>query len=330
VLAVLLTVAVYYVTIALRELGRLAGGALAGFRFVWLSVGPLLIARQAHGLRVGHAGKSWWLCGSSFSLPLDDLDLRRRVALLIAGGPCASLLQVALAFGLGLALRRTPVSFWLWLALALLFLFGLVTLLLSAWPRSMGVVRTDGATLRILWRSGPPAERMAAIFALAGASASGERPRDRNPRWMERALSPADGSPEEAAAAILAYAQALDQGEPERAAPFLDRGLALLPGMPPLGRSAYALEAAYFEARHRGEPARARAWLEQAGQGLQVEPLTRLRAEAAVLLAEGDREAARARAEQGLALLGSSSDPGYAQAQGDWLREIAEMAQAPP
>jgi hypothetical protein len=330
VLAVLLTIAVYYVTIALHELGHLAGGVLAEFRFVLLSVGPLLVTRQERGLRVGHAGKSWWLGGLSFSVPLDDLDLRRRMALLVAGGPCASLLQVALAFGLRLALRRTPISLWLWLALALLLFFGLVTLLLSAWPSRLRGMRMDRATLCILWRGGPPAERLAAIFALAGASASGERPRERNPRWVEQALSPADGSLEEAAAAIFAYAQALDQGESGRAAPFLDRALALWPSLPPLARSSYALEAAYFEARHRGEPARARAWLEQAGQGLLVEPHTRLRAEAAVLLAEGDREAARARAEQGLDLLGRSFDRGYAQAQGDWLREIAEMAQDPP
>ena len=113
------------------------------------------------------------------------------------------------------------------------------------------------------------------------SSTAGQRPRDWNPAWMERAISHPDGSYEEGSAYLFAHIQALDEGEPDRAAICLDVSLSLWPKLSPLLRSHYFLEAAFFEARYGGDAAKARAWLDLAGKGLLVEEHTRLRAEAA-------------------------------------------------
>src|SRR5207253_10541989 len=65
----------------------------------------------------------------------------------------------------------------------------------------------------------------------------------------------------------------------------------------------------------------ARAWLIKSAGG-QVEKQTRLRAEAAVLLAEGRCEEAAAVALQGLAAAPESADPGGAIAEAEWLENI--------
>jgi hypothetical protein len=204
------------------------------------------------------------------------------------------------------------------------------TFLLSAWPRRWLGLNSDGALLLALLKAGPPAGRLTAVFAMSGASASGERPRERNPVWLGRAIACADGSYEEASAYFFVYFQTLDAGEPERAAAYLDRVLCLWQTLPPLVRSHYFLEAAYFEGRYGRDADAARAWLDLAQGGLLVERHTRLRAEAAVLLAEGHREAARARAEEGLAAIGRTYDQGSAKAEADWLRELMAITQNPP
>src|SRR5439155_9123747 len=63
------------------------------------------------------------------------------------------------------------------------------------------------------------------------------------------------------------------------------------------------------------------AWLIKSAGG-QVEKQTRLRAEAAVLLAEGRYEEAAAAASQGLAAAPESADPCGAIAETEWLQSI--------
>jgi hypothetical protein len=81
------------------------------------------------------------------------------------------------------------------------------------------------------------------------------------------------------------------------------------------------VEAAYFEARHRQDAAAARQWLNQAPKD-GVEPQTYLRAEAAVLLAEGRYREAAVIATAALVVLPKSADPGGAIAEKEWLESI--------
>jgi hypothetical protein len=92
-------------------------------------------------------------------------------------------------------------------------------------------------------------------------------------------------------------------------------------------RPSIAAEIAYFQARFRGDAATARARLDQA-QGGFLERHDRLRAEAAVLLAEHRVAEARQRAFEALAALPEASvtDAGSAIMHAEWLRDIG----APP
>jgi hypothetical protein len=86
-------------------------------------------------------------------------------------------------------------------------------------------------------------------------------------------------------------------------------------------RPALQLEAAFFEARHRRNVVAARAWLERARAG-HAERYTRLRAEAAILWAEGRYAEAAAKAEAGLAAIPRSAAGGSAVLESEWLNSI--------
>jgi hypothetical protein len=98
---------------------------------------------------------------------------------------------------------------------------------------------------------------------------------------------------------FVAYGWALDRGDIPAAEGYLETLLANLSAFNSALRPSVLIEAAYFTARHRNDAAAARALLEQARGGL-VEPYTRARAEAAVLLAEGRPAEAQTLAAQGL------------------------------
>ena len=81
------------------------------------------------------------------------------------------------------------------------------------------------------------------------------------------------------------------------------------------------MEAAFFDGRHRRDATRAQHWLKKVERG-QLEEQTHLRAEAAVLLAEGRCLAAAEKVEAALTALPQSTDPGGALAEEDWLNDL--------
>ncbi len=97
--------------------------------------------------------------------------------------------------------------------------------------------------------------------------------------------------------------------------------LAGLNVLPPVARPGFALEAAYFEALYQHNAAAARIWLQQAKGGM-VDSCTRLRVEAAVLLAEGKREEAIAKAQEGLIVAKNAIYAGLGHMEEAWLRNL--------
>src|SRR5262249_55294630 len=106
----------------------------------------------------------------------------------------------------------------------------------------------------------------------------------------------------------------------------LDLAVSQRQGCPAEFRPALLLEAAFFDARYRHDVPAARAWLEQA-QGGHAERPTRLRAEAAILWAEGRYAEAAVLAEAGLAAIPRSAPHGSAITESEWLNAILMESQ---
>ncbi len=304
-----------WIALAIHEAGHALGGVAQGFRFLFLAVGPLWVERREGRLavRLNTTSATWG--GVAACVPVDGADLPRRFAVMVAGGPLASL---GLALLAGLAWAATPAG-------AAHFTAGVTALasagffLATAQPFGAGGgFASDGGRLLRILRGGAEGAREAALLGLTAAAMGGARPRDWPAPLLADGLVPADGSMMEVAALVYAAQAAADGGDLDEAAARLDRADLLTAGKGRLLRSIMAGEAAWLAAT-RGEAARGRALLAEA-DGPFTERHQLLRAEAAVRLAEGDGAGARAAAEAGLAALPKAR---YGRPS-DWEREMLE------
>jgi hypothetical protein len=190
-------------------------------------------------------------------------------------------------------------------------------------PMQAGGFYSDGARVVMLLRGGPRAERLGAAALMVGAAMAGQLA-SLDPTIVARATALSDGTIDDIGAALLAYTWALARGEQQQAGRYLDHALAFEGTFASPLRPSLLAEGAYFLARHRGEAEAARAYLEQVGAATIVEPHDRKRAEAAVLLAEGKPEEARAAVEAGLAALARARMGVAGELDAELLRELRE------
>ena len=325
-----------FVTILVHECGHLLAGWFVGFRVQEIRIGPLQIRRAERGLAITFNNCLPWFGGGAMSVPgsrTDTADLRWRAAIVAAGGPLASLLLAAWAAVplIGYAHRHgrtlTTIDFWMIFSLSLILIWSLAAFVGNAIPASVGGRLSDGAMMLELLRGGPWAERFCALILLSGASMAGERPRDWEVSLMRpRLYEPAGRSAPNQGMTLMAYYWLLDRRDAARAGALLDQAVGEVATALPMIQAHLILEAAYFEAHHRRNSGAARAWLNSA-KDTRADRQTQLRAEAAVLLAEGRCEEARKCAQEGLFALERAVNTGIAQAEAEWLREISALAQ---
>ncbi|HEU4883482.1 MAG TPA: hypothetical protein VFT45_14575 [Longimicrobium sp.] len=297
-------VAMGWLAILAHEAGHIAGGQLARFRFHLLVAGPLRIERNpvTHRIRAVLNREISLYGGIAASLPTGTERLPRRLGLMVAGGPGASFLLA----GIGAALVWGPMDEagpLAKVAVGIMMLMsggmGVVTLI----PMRFSGFASDGARLLRLARGGPEAEREAAILSIMAISVAGTAPRDWPAETVRAAIAARDGSSDECTACLLAYTHALDRAEIDAARETLHRALELADQYPPAFVPALMVEAAFFEGFVSGDAAAARAYLaELPEKTIAVTPFDRLRAEAAVALAEGDAAGARERIERARAV----------------------------
>jgi hypothetical protein len=322
-------------TSLLHEGGHMLIGWLVGFRFKSLHAGLVDVSRTRRGLRLTRSAKFGfevqYRAAGGRRLPL-------RFALIVAGGPLASLL---------LAVATWPIVVWYLrvsadmdatiraTGLVLLATFGVMSLIDgvgNAIPFKRKGDTSDGRRILVALRQRQLVGRALALQGLEHLRLCGVRPR----RWpavlVRRALTPEDVTSHTALAWIYAYAWTLDRDEVAAAGAYLDRVLGDAPAAVQLRKVAplVPLEAAYFLARFRHDPTAAREWQALAGES-RYAPFMRPRAEAAILLAEGHPLQALAVAETGLAELARlmpelEKHGSDAETEGEDLRAMANEA----
>ncbi|MGZ8379810.1 MAG: site-2 protease family protein [Gemmatirosa sp.] len=320
VIAATLVLLAAWVALAAHELGHVIGGRLARFRFQLFVVGPLRVERDEHTerLKVGLNREASLYGGVAASMPLDTARLRTRMALVVAGGPMASVLLAVAAWALARALTGAPLAQVVLVALSILSAgIACVTLI----PLRSGGFSSDGARLLRLAQRGPEARREAATLPLIAMMGAGTPPREWPADMVRAAWEPADGSMEECFGQLLAYLHLLDLGRVEEAGAAIDRVMALRAAFPAPFAPSLDVEAAYFAGAHRDDAARARALLAQLpARSPAVQAWDRARAEAAALRAEGD--AAGAARVAAAALDGAPASAAFTRAR------LAELAAA--
>ncbi len=300
----------WFVAVGVHELGHVVGGWIGGGRLLLYVVGPFMWRRTPAGLKFSWNRQVNLGGGLAACLPLDPRAVSaKRFAVMIAGGPVSSLvLAVLLAGAAGLLSLGEPGT-----ARALLqhqAVFGAAISLLifavTALPGTAGGFKSDGRRFWELLRGDARSEQEKAMIVLTVASLGGVRPADYDPALIAQITALRDGSMFDLYGHYTAFHHAMDCGEPARAQAVLDHVLAGEEKLAPFLRDAARCDYAWLLARHTRDAVAARAWLDSAGT-LAFDPATRLRAEAAVLLAEGKKTEAAAKAREGLVALETKS-----------------------
>lgn len=296
---------IWLVVVGFHELGHLVGGWLVGGRFLLWVAGPFMVRRTPGGIRAGWNRSGNMAGGMGACLPLEPGRMTpHRAAVMILGGPLASLvLAVGLLWlAVGLSAGEGPVSAGCALAQHLALITAGVSLLIffvTAVPGTAGGFKTDGKRVFDLMRGDLGSRQEAALLMLTTAGLAGIRPADYDPALVAQALAVGDGSLFDLYGHMVAYYYAADREEWAEAQRHLDMVLGGEDRLVPFIRDTVRCEYAWLLAGQARDGVTARVWLESAGK-LEFDPATRLRAEAAVLLAEGRPDEAVVKAREGL------------------------------
>lgn len=324
----------WLIVVAVHELGHLVGGWLTGGRFLLWVVGPFKVQRTPAGIHWGLNRSVNLSGGMAACLPLEPGKLTpARAAVMIVGGPAASVLLAAATWGLArwLGSGSGPDS----VAGALAQNAALITALVSALifvvtvlPATVGGFKTDGKRVADLLRGDRRSDQEAAVLALTTATLAGQRPADFEPALVARATALNDGSLFDLYGHLTVYPHAVELGRWRAAQQHLDKVLQGEAMLVPYVRAAARCEYAWLLAMRTADAAAARAWLESAGP-MDFDPATRLRAEAAVLLAEERYAEAGEKARAGLhALHHRSLSPVASPFALEALEELMRLAQS--
>jgi tetratricopeptide (TPR) repeat protein len=316
-----------FVSVLIHELGHLSFALLNRFKFKFLAVDRWVLSYREQRLRIQRfhrlaAG------GLTATIPtnLDPNRLKQHLIWMILGGPLASFLLFLSGTIFLLFPETLSKNSVIW-SLTFLSIYNFYMTILNLLPIKFGYFPTDGRLIWNLVQNNPEGKQFIALYRYLGSLAQGIRPRDLDPEILSDALAVSEPSMHHISGLMMAYQRALDRGEFQTAGQFLDQALELKNYWPEFNRATLFLEGIYFEARIRQHPDIARQWFEQVQEQMLilVESYAFLRAEAALLLAEGQTQEAVTKAEQALQLAAQDLlNRGAAIAEVEWLQAIIQ------
>jgi hypothetical protein len=309
-----------------HQSGHLLAGWLSGFRLSHIKIGPLHLGRHAH------CGEPY--CGDVLILGVavleprvtDQVDsaLRRRLLLLLLGGPLANLLLAgALEIALYIAHQGFVVSFSLHVGATFSALIAIAALVPDVNRRG---IFSDGARLLMLLKNDARAERWISNIRCQIALNQGRHPREWDQHCVARAAAVSDDSRDAYVARWLAYLWAAERQDITCATKYLEGALEVLSYSTPKLRDHLFLEAAVFQAWFRDNPSKALFWVYR----IRNNKLTRLqkqRLDIALLWSEGRLFDAWEKLGTGFLaeLRGLPASPGRALAEesaAEWKRQM--------
>jgi len=268
-----------FAVIVVHEIGHLVCGLCVGFGLTSVGFGPVRINPP---FRISFKLKSE-IGASGFvrMIPGKSENLCSRAMIFVLGGPFANLLvgTIILFLKLGGTVSECFAALSIIVGLGNLVPFGRVGLI------------SDGKRMLMLLKKAGQGERWLAILQLVAELRSGIEPENLSPDFIAKATAVKDGSPDTAVGYGLAYAGAWHQNASDRAAQLLETCLEYSQFSAPIMREALRSDAAVFQARKRDRIDLAEQWLSEVPEKTLL-PGLRLRAQSAILEAQGNLEGA--------------------------------------
>ncbi len=283
-----------FLSVAVHEIGHLVAGKLVGMNPGGIVVCGFMILRSGPGWRFQFDWRRVLSGGLAQPLPKMGDFAPRRYALMVAGGPIATLLTAAIA-GIAWKAYDEPAG-WL----SSLFWLNLVLFAGILVPMS-GPNKTDGPRIWMLLRQPEESRRWMAMLQLLAQDSQGVEPRDWDAELVELALSYDSAAPEQAAREMFALYRRADLDDDAGVLEHIERALVGSGRCGKLVRHWCFSEAAAISALIRGNPAAARTWMARARKVRRPESTDAL--EAAIAQSEGRFEDAAKSWDAALAFL---------------------------
>jgi hypothetical protein len=244
-----------------HEMGHAIAGRMAGMRLASFGVGPFVARKRGGRWKFGFTPEYLLgLGGSAATVPLHLQDLRRRMAVEIAGGPIASFLTAIFAMAV---LSMMPGSSWVmwWKIPAVVTALSAGAVVLNLIPFRSAGGYSDGAVLVQLLFGGPFADKREAAKMVGTTTVTSTRPRDLDPAAMSRAAAASTGGRETVTFQMLRLICAFDRGDLALARTCLDSVLEIFPSAEKLNDPAQSAEISFYIAYLDGHARLAGQWL---------------------------------------------------------------------
>jgi hypothetical protein len=274
-----------FAVVVVHEIGHLVCGLCVGFRLTSVRFGPVRISPPFR-VSVKFEPKTG-ASGFVSMIPGKSENLRSRAMVFILGGPVANLLAGFFIFFLKVGGPLASV-------------FATVSILVGAVnlvPFRRLALISDGKRMLMLLRNVGQGERLLAILQLAAELRSGIEPENLSPDFIAKAIAVKDESPDTAAGYAFAYAAAWYEDAPDKAAQLLEICLEYSQFSAPIMQQVLRCDAAIFQARKRNRVDLAEQWLSETPPKTLF-PGQRLRAESAILEAQGNIEGSLKKLEE--------------------------------
>jgi hypothetical protein len=307
-----------------RALGQTLMSTLGGGMLMRFTSGILAIERRDGQLRYGLNTRWRRYTGGAHNIPAPGADIRRWIIFRELGSAVGIFLYAVVLQFVSPLIQRFPAiaedpnrqQF----AQVVIFALTVLVVTLGVWQ----LINRQLPRIWRMWRRAESGQREASIIAMTAYLVAGYRPKDWDERWPSDAAWDGDTSVEGLYGYRFSYLYALDTGNLERAEQcfeYLQEHVDRLPGR--LKEELVELEYPFVEAMVRNNPEAAREALEEIPESVQDRYRIR-RIQAAVALAEGNWQAARNLASEGLDAAQSSLEDGEVRFEAALLQQIID------
>jgi hypothetical protein len=313
----------FFVAVGVHEAGHALAGVWMKFDFRMYVVGPFMWQKKESGWRFTWNKNFNLFGGMVICLPPSSDRLAQRFSVYALGGPAASLVLAAVAFGIYRLLSVDPqsaLSAYMLLFGVLNFMLFLVTII----PVYMGGFYTDGARAVRFLRGGDTARFDLLLMKTIMSSTGGMRPRLLNTAEINEGVQLGErlNAPMRVYLHYYMYQSAFDQGNMDDAELHLNRYLDGLENVPVALRGMIYLDAAYFHAYARRDLVRAESFFNKYKPSALIPKGQLLATEAALLSLRSEDQAFEVKMAEALKEIPNMLDRGVAIALGERLMEM--------
>jgi hypothetical protein len=327
---VILFVPAFFLVIAFHEGGHALAGVLVKFDFRMYVVGPFLWDKEQTGWKFKWNKNVNTSGGLVICLPTGTDNLSKRFSWYAAGGPLASLVLTALAYGVYqflLLFQSTIVIQIIVYFLLMVSFLSLVIFIATVAPLHMGGFSSDGARVLRLLRGGDTARFEVLIIKILANTTGGTRPRllDRTELDEAQVLARKLNAPFSVYIHSFFYQAAFDNNEIDQAEKHLHEYINEAYHIPHGIRSAVWLEAAFFYAFAKKDSVKATYYWDQFKPSALIPKAQVFATEAAIVFLKDDKEVMQSKIEASLKELPNMIDKGLGIALKEKLESLRSL-----